>query len=140
MNISQAVDGNDPSWTSSTLIVMDTDLERDIELAPQWPFRALASDEAHVTGSLLRAIGVEPNKGEKIRIRINLDTAFTGISGFDSASLNGTNASSLNPLAGLLDGLPSNQTITFPTAAIGLLPPEAQDFIKTNLGVTSWYP
>ena len=58
-------------------MVMDSELEASIGLATQWPFRHLGEREVHVSASLLRILGVEPNQGQRITIQLDLNAALS---------------------------------------------------------------
>lgn len=63
---------DDPRQSVSVgLLVIDSEWEERIGLAPLWPHRPLGYQEVHVSGSLLRALNIEPEKGQRIRIQLD---------------------------------------------------------------------
>jgi hypothetical protein len=79
-----------PRLASAAVIVMDTELEESIGLGSAWPYRTLGYKEVHVTSSLLRAIGVRPQCGDRAVIEFSLMSLFqvdSDLLHFDTSSL-----------------------------------------------------
>lgn len=62
----------EPTTLSAAVLVLDTDLERSIGLASQWPYRTLNQEEVHVSASLLRALRIQPNRGQRVHLEIDI--------------------------------------------------------------------
>jgi len=79
---------NNPTYnTSSAILIIDSRQETEIGLGRGWIHPPLGRDETHISSSVLRALGVEANKGETIILTIDfisvLDSAGALPGGFD---------------------------------------------------------
>eukprot|EP00732_Lithocolla_globosa_P001122 Lithocolla_globosa_v1_NODE_510_length_3870_cov_6.511402.p1 type:complete len:1224 gc:universal NODE_510_length_3870_cov_6.511402:190-3861(+) len=68
--------------TSGTLIlVLDTEYEEQVGLGTAWPHRVLGNNEAHMTTSLCQFLHLEPDRGQQLRLSLDL-LAFSSSIGF----------------------------------------------------------
>ncbi|KAJ3372407.1 hypothetical protein GGF31_001848 [Allomyces arbusculus] len=72
---------------TAVVLIMDTKLEQDLGVGVSWKHRPLGENEAHVTGSLLRALGKRPNLGDTINLKMDLSVVMASAMG-NSTSLN----------------------------------------------------
>ncbi|KNE69101.1 hypothetical protein AMAG_13965 [Allomyces macrogynus ATCC 38327] len=72
---------------TAVVLIMDSKLEEDLGVGVSWKHRALGENEAHVTGSLLRALGKRPNLGDTINLKMDLSAMMASAMG-NSTSLN----------------------------------------------------
>eukprot|EP01028_Stygiella_incarcerata_P000018 TRINITY_DN1002_c0_g1_i6.p1 TRINITY_DN1002_c0_g1~~TRINITY_DN1002_c0_g1_i6.p1 ORF type:complete len:995 (-),score=216.69 TRINITY_DN1002_c0_g1_i6:662-3646(-) len=64
---------DEPSRSLRTVALMiDSDLEHAKEQSRGWKHRPVGEQEAHVTGAVLRNIGIHPNHGERIFLNISI--------------------------------------------------------------------
>lgn len=74
--LAQALNRDDPQRNQSVvLLVIDSEREREIGLGRDWELRALGEQECYASASLLRALGVRPNAGERLRVRVQFAEA-----------------------------------------------------------------
>lgn len=66
---------------SARVIALDTELEDALGVGRRWGFRPLGEREAHVDPSLLRAIGIRPERGERAVLRLDLVKLYQSVSG-----------------------------------------------------------
>jgi hypothetical protein len=98
----KGVRGTAPRWTmlarvaskdepsrngSGIVLAIDSDRERSIGLGRDWQFRALGEREAYVSSSLLRQIGIEPRRGERVVLTIPLLDLMGGEPAIDEGAL-----------------------------------------------------
>ncbi|KNE73088.1 hypothetical protein AMAG_17243 [Allomyces macrogynus ATCC 38327] len=72
---------------TAVVLIMDSKLEQDLGVGASWKHRSLGENEAHVTGSLLRALGKRPNLGDTINLKMDLSVMMASAVG-NSTSLN----------------------------------------------------
>lgn len=65
--------------TSLIVLVIDTDREREIGLGRDWKYRALGEDECYVSSSVLRAINVRPQAGDRLILGFDFFTVIDGV-------------------------------------------------------------
>ena len=101
---------------TATMLALDTDLERSIGLAQGWPHRTLGDGEVHVSSTLLRALGVKPNRGDAIVLSFDLTTIMGGNS---------------------LPFLNTNTTVKIPINILDALPASSKAALLASSGVTN---
>ncbi|EFC47009.1 FtsX domain-containing protein [Naegleria gruberi] len=72
---------------SGLLLILDTEREEQLGIGRIWPYRPLGEGEIHVRDSILRAIDVKPNRGQRTNLVIDfasLASAFSGMKGESS--------------------------------------------------------
>lgn len=60
--------------SSAVILALDSEQEEKIGLGRNWPYRPLGEAEIHVSASVLRFLGVRPNRGERLQVGIDLTT------------------------------------------------------------------
>ncbi|KAL7747024.1 hypothetical protein RI367_007637 [Sorochytrium milnesiophthora] len=93
-SLSSSPQGN-ATLSAAYLLIIDTDQELSAGIATAWPHRTLGEGEAHVTGSLLRALKCRPNAGDVIVIQFDLlqmlnNAGVNAAQNSSSSSTNGT--------------------------------------------------
>lgn len=59
------------SFTSTIILIIDQDREEQIDLGREWKSPRLGKDEAHVSSSVLRTLGLEANNGDTIILELD---------------------------------------------------------------------
>lgn len=79
-----SVRGRDSEFsTFATLLVFDTDLEREIGLGREWNHSRLERDHMHLSRTAMKAIGVEPNQKDSAFLEIDLLGLASNLGGVD---------------------------------------------------------
>eukprot|EP01114_Cavostelium_apophysatum_P002845 TRINITY_DN1253_c0_g3_i1.p1 TRINITY_DN1253_c0_g3~~TRINITY_DN1253_c0_g3_i1.p1 ORF type:complete len:1241 (+),score=361.47 TRINITY_DN1253_c0_g3_i1:25-3723(+) len=84
--IYNALDGTQN--TSTSILVIDTEKEKEINLGRGWKHPPLGKDQTHVTSSVLRSIGVKAQSGETVFIDIDFYNILTTTGAFGDDGLN----------------------------------------------------
>ncbi|KAF2072454.1 hypothetical protein CYY_006230 [Polysphondylium violaceum] len=71
LSIGNIKNANTDISASLILMVMNTNLEKSLNLGRGWTHPALVGNQIHITKSFLTRIGVEPNKGESVHLHMS---------------------------------------------------------------------
>eukprot|EP00003_Mantamonas_plastica_P015601 TRINITY_DN2635_c0_g2_i3.p1 TRINITY_DN2635_c0_g2~~TRINITY_DN2635_c0_g2_i3.p1 ORF type:complete len:1218 (-),score=362.13 TRINITY_DN2635_c0_g2_i3:46-3648(-) len=75
--------------TSCVVLVIDSEKEKKIGLGRGWTRRPLGEQESYISGSILRQVGVEGGKGQRVNLNVDLVKVASGLNGFGAATGNG---------------------------------------------------
>ncbi|EPZ33956.1 hypothetical protein O9G_003476 [Rozella allomycis CSF55] len=96
---------------SMAFLFMDSEKERQAGLGVEWPFETLGEDEILVSSSSLRAIDLQPNVGQRVKMSVDLNSLFQD-NGIQTGPLSNSTNNSRNNLDSFLNSIIPEQNIT----------------------------
>ncbi|RKP17956.1 hypothetical protein ROZALSC1DRAFT_30291 [Rozella allomycis CSF55] len=96
---------------SMAFLFIDSERERQAGLGVEWPFETLGEDEILVSSSSLRAIGLQPNVGQRVKMSVDLNSLFQD-NGIQTGPLSNSTNNSRNTLGSFLNSIIPEQNIT----------------------------
>ncbi|CEM34393.1 unnamed protein product [Vitrella brassicaformis CCMP3155] len=129
--------------TTAVLLIADTASEDSVAFGRSFQSRPLAQGECYASGSVLRAMGLQPDRGERLRIELDLIRASSALSssGISSPMSDPTNETTANDLTtndaeAILRALGVNMTdsvvIDVPNATLTILQGLRQQGLPIN--------